>query len=126
VSELPQERSRLAARLAERREAHLQRSRFYRILFLIAGAIVTLGGLAMLVLPGPALIVIPIGLAMLAMEFAWAENMLEKAVAQAEKAQQTAKEASRAQKILSGIAIAFGAAAFVAAALMWDIPVLPV
>ena len=80
----------------------------------------------MLVLPGPALVVIPIGLAMLAMEFAWAERMLVKALAHAERAQATAKEATTAQKVLTGIAAALGIAAFVAAAILWDIPVLPV
>jgi uncharacterized protein (TIGR02611 family) len=119
-------RSRWAERLAERRESYLQRGRLYRILFLIAGAIVTLGGIAMLLLPGPAFVVIPIGLAMLAMEFAWAEHMLETALEKAERAQATAKEASRAQKVLGAIAVAFAVGAFVAAAIQWDIPLLPV
>ncbi len=119
-------RSRWAEKLAARREAYLMRSRLYRILFLSVGVVITLAGIALLVLPGPALVVIPIGLAMLAMEFAWAERALEHALKQAEKAQQTAKEASPAQKVLSAIAIALGIAAFVAAALLWDIPLLPV
>ena len=36
-------------------------------------------GLAMIVIPGPAVIVIPIGLAILATEFAWARTLLTKA-----------------------------------------------
>lgn len=118
-------RHRWADKLAEKRESYQQRGRVYRLLFVISGAIVTLAGIAMLVLPGPALLVIPIGLAMLAMEFAWAEHMLEKALEQAEKAQTTAKEASTAQKVLTGIAIALAAAAAVTAVLLWDVPVLP-
>ena len=118
--------SRWAQRLAKQRETYKQRGRLYRILFLSVGAFITLAGIAMLVLPGPALVVIPIGLAMLAMEFAWAEKALERALAQAERAQQTAKDASPAQKALSAIAIALGIAAFVAAAILWDIPLLPV
>ena len=47
-------------------------------------------GLAMLVLPGPAFLVIPIGLAILALEFTWAETMLERAIEQGEKARQRA------------------------------------
>jgi uncharacterized protein (TIGR02611 family) len=35
-------------------------------------------GVLLLVLPGPAFIVIPVGLGVLATEFAWARNMLEK------------------------------------------------
>ncbi len=125
MSEQPHERSRLAEKLAARRAAHLQRGRFYRILFLIAGAIVMLGGLALLVLPGPALVVIPIGLAMLAMEFAWAERMLEMALEQAESAQQKAAEATRAERVLIAIAVSLAIAALVAAWLIWDIPLLP-
>ena len=115
-----------ADKLAERRERYKERGRIYRVLFVVSGLIVTFVGIAMLVLPGPAFVVIPIGLAMLAMEFAWAENALEKALTQAEKAQQTAKDASTAQKVLTGIATALGIAAAVAAAILWDIPLLPV
>ena len=43
----------------------------------IGGSIVALG-VAMLVLPGPAIIVIPLGLAVLAVEFAWARRWLER------------------------------------------------
>ena len=38
------------------------------------GGSVLLLGIALLVLPGPAFLVIPAGLAILAMEFAWAER----------------------------------------------------
>ena len=126
MSEHQPELSKWATKLAERRESYKDRGRLYRIMFIIAGAIVTLGGLAMLVLPGPAFVVIPIGLAMLAMEFAWAESMLEKALTKAEKAQRTATEATKMQKLFAGVATALGIAACVAAAILWDIPVLPV
>jgi uncharacterized protein (TIGR02611 family) len=121
----PQRRS-LSERLARRRERHLQRSRAYRVLFVIAGAVVTLAGVAMLALPGPAFVVIPIGLTMLAMEFDWAERWLEKALAKAEAAQRSAANASPLQKGLGIGATALGIAAFVTAAILYDIPVLPV
>lgn len=35
-------------------------------------------GIAMIILPGPAIIVIPIGLGILATEFVWARNLLHK------------------------------------------------
>lgn len=35
-------------------------------------------GVAMIILPGPAIIVIPIGLGILATEFVWARNLLHK------------------------------------------------
>jgi len=49
-----------------------------RILIGIAGFSVLLVGVAMLVLPGPAFIVIPAGLAILATEFVWAKKILDK------------------------------------------------
>jgi len=39
---------------------------------------VTLIGIALIVLPGPAFIVIPIGLSILATEFLWAKRWLQK------------------------------------------------
>jgi uncharacterized protein (TIGR02611 family) len=125
MSDGPSRAHRMRERLAQRREEHAERSRVYRLLFALAGLIVTVAGLAMLVLPGPAFVVIPIGLAMLAMEFAWAERMLDRALAHAEVAQQKAKETTRAQRVLAGIAVALGVAAAIAAVLLWDIPVLP-
>lgn len=49
-----------------------------RIVVAIVGVSVVLLGIALLVLPGPAFIVIPIGLAILSLEFAWARNWLKK------------------------------------------------
>jgi uncharacterized protein (TIGR02611 family) len=49
-----------------------------RIIVAVVGATVLLIGIALLVLPGPAFIVIPIGLAILATEFAWARHWLNK------------------------------------------------
>jgi len=44
----------------------------------IGGSIVLIG-IALIVLPGPAFVVIPVGLAILATEFAWARHWLKKA-----------------------------------------------
>jgi uncharacterized protein (TIGR02611 family) len=49
-----------------------------RIIVTVIGATVLLIGVALLVLPGPAFIVIPIGLAILATEYAWARHWLRK------------------------------------------------
>lgn len=50
-----------------------------RIVVAVVGGTVTLIGIALLVLPGPAFIVIPIGLSILATEFVWAQGFLKKA-----------------------------------------------
>jgi len=44
----------------------------------VVGCTVLLIGLAMIVLPGPALLVIPLGLGILATEFVWARSLLKK------------------------------------------------
>lgn len=44
----------------------------------IVGTIVLLAGIALIVLPGPATLVIPAGLTILATEFVWARNLLVK------------------------------------------------
>jgi tellurite resistance protein TerC len=49
-----------------------------RIVIAIVGGCMVLVGIAMLVLPGPGLIVIPAGLGVLALEFAWARLWLKK------------------------------------------------
>jgi tellurite resistance protein TerC len=48
-----------------------------RMIVAVIGFTVLILGLAMIVLPGPALIVIPTGLAILATEFLWARNLLK-------------------------------------------------
>jgi len=48
-----------------------------RIVILVVGATVVLLGIAMLVLPGPGLVAILLGLAILAVEFAWARRWLK-------------------------------------------------
>jgi tellurite resistance protein TerC len=50
-----------------------------RIVVAVVGGTVTLIGIALIVLPGPAFIVIPIGLSILATQFVWARRYLKKA-----------------------------------------------
>jgi uncharacterized protein (TIGR02611 family) len=121
-----QETPKLVTKLQERKEQHLQRSRIVRALYVMVGFTVLLAGLAMLVLPGPAFLVIPIGLAILALEFTWAETMLERAIEQGEKARQRATETTATQRALTGVAVALGAAAVALWATLGDIPVAPV
>ncbi len=54
------------------------RPRLRKTLVAIIGATVFLIGIALLVLPGPALLVIPVGLAILATEFAWASRVMKR------------------------------------------------
>ena len=116
----------LVRKLRARQAEHKQRGRLYRWAFVLLGLAILAVGIAMLALPGPAFVVIPIGLAILSLEFVWAERLLEKALIKGEEAKRKAADASPAQKALSAAAIACACAAAVAAALLWDIPYLPV
>jgi uncharacterized protein (TIGR02611 family) len=52
--------------------------RLRKTLVAIIGITLLLFGLALIVLPGPAFIVIPLGLAILATEFAWAQRVVKR------------------------------------------------
>lgn len=66
---------------AEPRRATVSRSALRhvrRAAIAVIGATVLAIGVAMIVLPGPATVVIPLGLGILAVEFAWARRMLQR------------------------------------------------
>jgi uncharacterized protein (TIGR02611 family) len=112
---------KLVRKLREKRESHLERGMIYRGAFVVAGVVIALGGLVLLVTPGPAFLVILIGLAILSLEFAWAERLLEKALMQADSAKDRAKETSARQRVLVILAVLAGAGAALALALHYDI-----
>jgi tellurite resistance protein TerC len=49
-----------------------------RVIIAVIGVTVLAIGVAMIILPGPAMVVIPLGLGILAIEFAWARRMLDR------------------------------------------------
>ncbi len=49
-----------------------------RIIVTIIGFTLLIIGIAMMILPGPALLVIPLGLAILASEYIWARRLMKK------------------------------------------------
>lgn len=49
-----------------------------KLVYSVLGITVILIGVVMIVLPGPAIIVIPIGLAILASEYAWARRIIRR------------------------------------------------
>jgi uncharacterized protein (TIGR02611 family) len=122
----PEHRLSLAEKLARRRERHIQRSTAYRVLFVIAAFAIFIGGLALIPLPGPGWAIVFIGLGMLALEFKWAESLMEKILDRLEAAKRTAADASPLQRALGIAATVLGIAAFAVAAILWDIPLVPV
>ncbi len=61
---------------AEARRGLLRHVR--RVIAGVVGGTVLAIGVAMIVLPGPAFVVIPLGLGILAAEFAWARRLLDR------------------------------------------------
>jgi tellurite resistance protein TerC len=116
----------LVRKMRAYKERHLRRPKPVRWLFVAAGFTVLLAGLAMLVLPGPALAVIPIGLFLLALEFQWAETWLERSIHQADRAKQRAAETSTLTRVITVGGTVLAVAGFAAWALVGDIPILPV
>jgi uncharacterized protein (TIGR02611 family) len=60
----------------ERTQEQAQRNIVVRIGIICLGTLVTLAGIAMMVLPGPGIVVIIAGLGILASEVSWAERLL--------------------------------------------------
>ncbi|MGI8890381.1 MAG: PGPGW domain-containing protein [Chthoniobacterales bacterium] len=54
------------------------RPRVRKTIVAVIGTTVVLFGLALVVLPGPAVVVVPLGLAILATEFAWARQLIKR------------------------------------------------
>jgi hypothetical protein len=69
---------------------HLDRMPVVRkVVYSVIGLTVLLLGIAMMVLPGPAIIFIPLGLAILASEYAWARRIIRRGRVFVEKAKRT-------------------------------------
>lgn len=118
-------RSAMVERVRARQQRHRQRHRLYRIGFAVAGFLVLAAGVVMLVTPGPGIPVLILGLAMLALEFGWAERWLDRIAVKAEQAVDEVTKGSPLRRALvlgAGVAVA---AAGLALLVFWDIPFLP-
>ena len=62
-----------------------------KIVIAVIGTTVVLIGVALIILPGPAFIVIPIGLAILASEFIWARRVVKRGQIFVKRAKQAVK-----------------------------------
>jgi uncharacterized protein (TIGR02611 family) len=118
----------LLIKLRERKERHEHRHIVHRAAIVVVGFVTVAAGVFMSGpgVPGPGIAVILIGLGFLALEFDWAERLLERAIIWADRAKDRAEQTSPLQRFLAGLAAALAAAAFVVAAILWDIPLLPI
>jgi uncharacterized protein (TIGR02611 family) len=122
------DRPELLIKLQERKERHKQRHIVHRAAVVIFGVLLVAAGIVMSGpgVPGPGILTIILGLGFLALEFERAERLLERAIIWGDRAAERAEQTTTKQRIIAGIATAVAVAAFAFAAIMWDIPLLPV
>ena len=122
------DRHPLLLKLHERRLRHQQRGLIKRIGVVVAGFLLVLFGIVMSApgVPGPGIATILLGLTFLALEFDRAERLLERTIVWAEAARARAERATPRQRALTAAVVALLVAAGVAAAILWDLPLLPV
>lgn len=122
------DRPELLIKLQERKLRHKQRHIVYRVAVVIAGVLIVIAGIIMSGpgVPGPGIVTIIIGLTFLALEFDRAERWLEKVIIWGDRAAERAEQTTTAQRVAAGLATALALAAFAVAAILWDIPLMPV
>jgi uncharacterized protein (TIGR02611 family) len=105
-------------RLRERRDRHRKRPLLVRALVVLGGLVTLLGGLALLVLPGPGIPLLVVGLGLLALEYRWAEAALGHVLRHAERVTPTTGR----QRIVGATAFVATTAAAAVAVAFWGIP----
>lgn len=122
------DRPELLVKLQERKERHKERHPIARAGVVVFGFLLVLVGIVLSGpgVPGPGFLVILLGLGFLALEFDRAERLLEKAIVFGDKLADRAEETTTTERVLGGVAAALAIGAFIAAAILWDIPLLPV
>jgi uncharacterized protein (TIGR02611 family) len=122
----PGARNRFVEGLQERRARHKGRHHLIRVAAAIGGFLIVLLGIILIPLPGPGLLIVAVGLAVLALEFAWAEHLLERTVDRLGEAGERVKRASPVGQVAVALLGVLAAAASLIVAYTWDIPLLPV
>jgi hypothetical protein len=107
-----------ADRMRERRARHRRRPLAVRVLFALGGFATLLGGLALLVLPGPGIPLVAVGLGLLALEFRWAEAALARALRHAARV----RPSTGRQRLAAGAALVGSTGAAATGLALWGLP----
>jgi hypothetical protein len=123
----PDDRPEILEKLEERRERHKQRGRLHRAAIVAFGVLLVLAGIVLSGpgVPGPGFLVVLIGLSFLALEFDRAERLLEKVIIWADAWADRIERLPTWMKVTGSVLGVLGLAAFIVAAILWDIPLLP-
>lgn len=127
--EAPPEEPGLFHRFRERVRRNPLLNTAWRAGVFAVGAAVLIGGLVMMVTPGPGLLGIVVGLAILATEFAWAQRALHRAKTAADRAKEKALDPRKRRRntilgALTAVLVAGALAAYLVIyglTLPWDI-----
>jgi len=121
------DRPELLVKLQERKARHKQRNIFHRAAVVVAGVLIVCAGIVMSGpgVPGPGIVTILIGLGFLALEFDRAERLMERVIIWGDRTADRAERTTTKQRVIAGIAAALAAGAFATAAILWDIPLVP-
>jgi uncharacterized protein (TIGR02611 family) len=124
----PDDRPELLIKLQERKERHKQRNIVHRAAIVVLGVLIVCAGIVLTLpgVPGPGIVTIIFGVGFLALEFDWAERLLERVIIWGDRAAQQAEQATMRQRVVTGIVTVLAVGAFVVAAILWDIPLVPV
>jgi Putative transmembrane protein (PGPGW) len=104
-------------RVRQRRERRRRRPLVLRALVALGGFATLAGGVVLLVLPGPGIPLIAVGLGLLALEFAWAEAALARVLRHERVTPTTGR-----QKVAGAATLVATAAAGAAVVALWWIP----
>jgi uncharacterized protein (TIGR02611 family) len=118
----------LLVKLRERKERHKQRNILHRAAIVVVGVLVVLVGIVLTLpgVPGPGIVTILIGLGFLALEFDRAERWIERVIIWGDNAAERAERTTPGQRMAAGIATALVIGGFAVAAILWDIPLMPI
>jgi uncharacterized protein (TIGR02611 family) len=111
--------------LYQRLHSHPVLAAATKMVVTVVGGAVLLVGVVMLVTPGPAVVMIPLGLAILATEWRWARRLLVRARQAAERARDKATAMDPATRRRRAVAAAVAAVCMVAAGVALALELTP-
>jgi uncharacterized protein (TIGR02611 family) len=122
------DRPELLIKLQERKARHKERHILHRAAIVVAGVLIVCAGIVMSGpgVPGPGIVTIIVGLTFLALEFDRAERLLERVIIWGDRTAERAEQTTTGQRVAAGIATAVVVGGFVIAAILWDIPLMPI
>ena len=128
IGESEDDRPELLIKLQERKIRHKQRHIVHRAAVVVAGVLIVCIGIVLTLpgVPGPGIVTIIFGVGFLALEFDRAERWLERVILWGDRTAERAERTTTKQRVLAGIATALAIGAFAAAAILWNIPLVPV